>query len=351
MSGGVDSSVAALLLHRQGYDVIGITMRMWAEAPGAVNHIQQSCCSVEDVEDARRVAQIIGIPHYVMNVEREFGTHVMDYFVAEYQRGRTPHPCIACNDRIKFGSLMRRAESLGAGYVATGHYARIQRETGSEKRMLLRGVDETKDQSYVLFGLSQELLCRLLFPVGEYSKEEIRELAFEAGMSVAGKPDSQEICFVPGGDYREFLRERVQPQPGEMVTADGASLGTHQGIENFTVGQRRGLGVATGERLFVSEIDPKTRRVMLGREQDLYHVAASVEQVSYSAGDPPSEPRVVKAKIRYNARPVTAVLEPDGARAILRFDMPQRALSPGQAAVFYDGEALLGGGFIDRPLD
>ncbi len=269
MSGGVDSSVAALLLKRQGYDVVGVTMRLWSlEDPNAAPH-NKRCCSVEDVDDARRVCQVIGAPHYVMNFEREFQQHVVDYFVREYDRGRTPHPCLACNDRIKFDFLLRRAMFLGAEYVATGHYARIRR--GEDGFRLLTGADGSKDQSYVLFTLRQRELERLLLPVGEYPKSEVRELAAEAGLPVADKPDSQEICFIPSGDYRKFVGERVKPRAGEMVSTSGEVLGEHPGIQFFTIGQRRRLGLQgnTGVPMYVVEIDTDSNRVVLGREDDL----------------------------------------------------------------------------------
>ena len=242
MSGGVDSSVAACLLHQQGYDVIGVTMRLWSEDTiNASTGNHQGCCSIEDVEDARRVCQLLGIPHYFMDFQREFSDHVMDYFVSEYERGRTPHPCIACNDKMKFDFLLQRAKFMDATYVATGHYARISQDKADGQYRLLAGIDGSKDQSYVLFNLGQETLANLLFPVGEYTKAEIRDIAREAGLPVANKPDSQEICFIPQGDYREFLRTRLTPQPGDIVNASGDVLGSHKGIEYYTVGQRRGL--------------------------------------------------------------------------------------------------------------
>ena len=234
MSGGVDSSVAAFLLKELGYDVIGVTMRLWSTERQDLPPLSRRCCSVEDVEDARQVCQTIGVPHYVQNFEREFQAHVVDYFCREYDRGRTPHPCLACNDKIKFDFLLRRAMFLDADYVATGHYARIRSNGGGFE--LLKGVDGGKDQSYVLFTLGQPELRRLLLPVGEYPKEEIRRKAVDAGLAVADKPDSQDICFIPDGDYRKFVGERVKPRPGEMVDTDGGSLGSHPGIQFFTVG-------------------------------------------------------------------------------------------------------------------
>jgi len=352
MSGGVDSSVAAYLLRREGCDVIGVTMRLWSSDDAAITPDHQGCCSIEDIEDARRVCQVIGVPHYVLNVEREFRAHVMDYFVAEYRRGRTPHPCIACNDRIKFDFLMRRASMMDAGFVATGHYARLVTDERTGARQLLRGVDSSKDQSYVLFGLSQRQLGHVLLPVGHFTKQRIRGLALEGGLHLADKRDSQEVCFIPQGDYREFLRKHATPQPGEFVDSAGRVLGSHGGIEQFTVGQRRGLGVAAGERLFVTRIEPETRRVVLGPAEELLRRGARVERVNYVGGDAPGEPLRVSAKIRYNGRDVQAMLEPrDTDTADLLFEMPQRAVTPGQAAVFYDGDRVVGGGFIAAALD
>ncbi|MEX2430313.1 MAG: tRNA 2-thiouridine(34) synthase MnmA [Dehalococcoidia bacterium] len=359
MSGGVDSSVAAALLHQQGYDVLGVTMRLWSaddqalpEASPAAAGKHQGCCSIDDIEDARRVCQTLGVPHYVLNVEREFRQHVMDYFVAEYQRGRTPHPCIACNDRIKFDFLMTRAAMMDAPFVATGHYAQTGVDRASGRRVLLRGVDAGKDQSYVLFGLTQAQLQHVLLPVGAYDKAAIRQTAADAGLHLADKADSQEICFIPQGDYREFLRGRADPQPGEFVDTDGRVLGTHPGIEFFTVGQRRGLALAAtgGERRFVVRLEPDTRRVVLGEAHDLLHRGVRVGRVYYVGGGPPTTPCPVTAKVRYNGRDAPALLTPDGDDAVLWFDEPQRAITPGQAAVFYDGDRVLGGGYIDGPV-
>ena len=348
MSGGVDSSVAAYLLAQRGYDVLGVTMRLWSDDdPDTAGH--SGCCSLDDIEDARRAAAAIGIPHYVLDVRREFRVHVMDYFIGEYRKGRTPHPCIACNDRIKFDFLLRRAGALDAAFVATGHYARITCVDGAYR--LLRGVDVSKDQSYVLFGLAQEHLRRVLFPVGEYGKAEIRNIALEAGLHLADKADSQEICFIPQGDYREFLRKEVVPQPGQLVDTQGRVLGEHPGIEFFTIGQRRGLGVATGQRLFVTHIDPDSKRVVLGSEDDLLAKSVGVSAVRYASDNPPRGPVRVHAKVRYSTLPLPGTLEPDEDSAVFRFDAPQRAITPGQAAVFYDGDEVIGGGYIDGARD
>ena len=347
MSGGVDSSVAAMLLKREGYDVVGVTMRLWSlEDPDAAPH-NKRCCSVEDVDDARRVCQVIGAPHYFMNFEREFQQHVVDYFVREYDRGRTPHPCLACNDRIKFDFLLRRAMFLGADYVATGHYARIRRDDGGYR--LLTGADGGKDQSYVLYTLRQQELERLLLPVGEYAKSDIRKLAADADLPVADKPDSQEICFIPSGDYRKFVGERTTPRAGEMVSTSGEVLGEHPGIQFFTIGQRRRLGLKgnTGTPLYVVEIDADSNRVVLGREDDLLRQSFWASKVNFTAGEVPSAPLAVDAKIRYKSSRTPASIVPRGDWAEIRFDTPQRAVTPGQAVVFYDGEEVLGGGIIE----
>lgn len=352
MSGGVDSSVAALLLHRQGYEVIGVTMRLWTVERDDLPVHSRRCCSVEDVQDARRVCQAIGIPHYVQNFERQFQSHVVDYFIDEYDRGRTPHPCLACNDKIKFDFLLRRAMFLDADYIATGHYARIR--NGEASYRLLRGADTAKDQSYVLFTLTQPELARLLFPVGEYPKARIRQIAAEAGLPVADKPDSQEICFIPDDNYRAFLAERGRPQPGDFVDLDGTVLGRHPGVQFFTIGQRRGLGLDGGsvEPRFVVRIDPASNRVTLGRQEDLYRSHLWASRVNFPSGVPNGEVRRVTAKIRYRASESPASITVHGEYAEIQFDEPQRAVTPGQAVVFYYRDELVGGGIIevDPPL-
>ena len=351
MSGGVDSCVAALLLHRAGWEVIGVTMKLYSldEAELPDNH--QGCCTLDDVEDARSVCRLLGIPHYVLNMEQQFRDQVMDYFVDEYRRGRTPHPCIACNDKIKFSHLHSRADALGARYVATGHYARI--EAGNEQLSggysLLKGADHGKDQSYVLFGMTQAQLSRTLLPVGGYRKDEIRQLALDAGMITADKPDSQDICFIPLGDYRDFLRQRASGVPGEIVDLDGCVVGTHEGIEFFTVGQRRGLGLpkTAGEPRYVVRLESDSNRVVVGPESALYAAEAWVSGVNYITGDAPIDGTPVSVKIRYKAYEARATLHPRSGGALVRFQEPQRSITPGQAAVFYDGELLLGGGTIE----
>ncbi len=345
MSGGVDSSVAALLLKRQGYDVVGVTMKLYSLDQADLPDYYRGCCTVDDVEDARMVCHRLGISHYVLNVQREFQDHVIEYFCSEYQQGRTPHPCIACNDKIKFNFLAARASVLEAKYVATGHYARIEQESCGFS--LKKGLDAAKDQSYVLFGMGQAELGRTLMPVGGYSKEAIRQLALEADFPNAEKPDSQDICFIPFGDYKAFLEERITTACGDMVDQDGNVLGQHKGIEFFTVGQRRGLGITGAEALYVLRVEPETNRVVVGPESALYRDTLTVSRVNYVAGIPPDGPTPVKVKIRYKFEGAPAVLQPLPMGARICFDEPQRAITPGQAAVFYQGDTVLGGGFID----
>ena len=345
MSGGVDSSVAALLLHREGYDVIGVTMKLYDIDQADLPEYYRGCCTLDDVEDARAVCRILGVPHYVMNVQREFRAFVIDYFRREYENGRTPHPCIACNDKIKFSFLAQRAQMLQAAYVATGHYARIEAD-GSGSMALRRGIDADKDQSYVLFGMRQEQLAATLMPVGHYPKAEIRRLAEEAGFPNADKPDSQDICFIPTGDYREFLRERTDERPGDIVDADGNVLGQHEGIQYFTVGQRRGLGLSGGPPRFVIRLEPDTRNVVIGSETDLYQDTLYADPVSWVSGVAPVGPVDVTVKIRYKFAEAPATVTAAGGGALVRFREPQRAITPGQAAVFYQGDTVLGGGAI-----
>ena len=350
MSGGVDSSVAALLLRRAGWDVIGVTMKLYSLDESELPENHQGCCTLDDVEDARAVCRLLEIPHYVLNMEREFRDQVMDYFVAEYRRGRTPHPCIACNDKIKFSHLLARADALGAQFVATGHYARVERD--SSGFILKKGIDHAKDQSYVLFGMTQPQLARTLLPVGGYTKEEIRRMALDSGLITADKPDSQDICFIPLGDYREFLRQRASGVPGEIVDVDGLVLGKHEGIEYFTVGQRRGLGLpkTAGEPRYVVRLDADSNRVVVGPESALYAGEAWLSGVNYVGGTPPADGAPVSVKIRYKAYEAPAALHPRPGGALVRFRDPQRAVTPGQAAVFYQGDVLLGGGVIE-PLE
>ncbi len=350
MSGGVDSSVAAALLAREGYDVIGVTMRLFNAPFEGAAKLSKSCCSLEDVEDARATCRIIGAKHYYMNFEREFEQHVINYFVSEYQKGRTPHPCLACNDRLKFSFLMERAELMDADIVATGHYARIGQDD-AERWSLLRGIDTLKDQSYVLYNLSQDQLRRLAFPVGGFDKDEIRAIARAEGLPVADKPDSQDICFIPTGTYREFVAERLEtPTPGVVVDSEGNVLAEHEGIHQFTIGQRKGLPTTGGNNrgpIYVTSINSRSGTVTVGSVQGLLRDEVYASAVNWIDGYPPIDADLT-AKIRYRSPEASASVEmvaPDVAR--VKFNEPMRACTPGQAIVFYEGERVLGGGFIE----
>ena len=345
MSGGVDSSVAAYLLKEQGYDVVGVTMRLFTPNPDQeITVNSKGCCTPDDVDDARRVCQVIGAPHYLLNFEREFQEHVIDYFCQEYERGRTPHPCLACNDKIKFNFLLRRSLTLEADYIATGHYARRRYE--NHRWHLLKGIDVGKDQSYVLHTLRQNELERVLLPIGGYPKTEIREIARRANLPVADKPDSQDICFIPSGDYRSFLQDRFPARPGHIIDSSGNVLAQHSGIHNFTVGQRRGIGVYGSTPLYVIGLNAAEGNIVVGSAEDLLQDTLSASQVNFPAGAPPN-PCAVTAKIRYKATEEPAILYHQGSEAIVQFQKPQRAITPGQAIAFYKGEELVGGGIIE----
>jgi tRNA-uridine 2-sulfurtransferase len=344
MSGGVDSAVAAGLLLRQGYEVVGITMRLWTENEPLAPRYHRRCCAVEDIDDARAAADVLGIPHYVLNMEDEFKTSVVDYFVDEYRRGRTPNPCLPCNEQVKFRSLLARAVALEADVLATGHYARIERVNGTLR--LLRGLDPEKDQSYVLYMLGQEELGRLAFPNGGYRKEKIRELAHEMGLPVAQKPDSADICFLPTEDYRDFIAQRTAQTEGDIVDGDGTVVGRHSGVAGFTIGQRRGLGIALGERRYVTAIDPIRNAITLGTEEDLLSRTLTADSMRWVSGSPPEEEFEAEVKIRYRTPARRALVRPTSAGVEVRFETPQRAVTPGQAAVLYHGDQVLGGGLI-----
>ncbi|MSQ14767.1 MAG: tRNA 2-thiouridine(34) synthase MnmA [Dehalococcoidia bacterium] len=349
MSGGVDSAVAAALLHSEGYDVVGITMRLWTLERDDIPAPHRTCCSVESVEDAQRVCEVLGIPHYFMNFERPFKTHVVDYFTSEYARGRTPNPCLACNQYVKFDALMDKAVALGAEYLATGHYARIAHDDGGYR--LLRAIDPEKDQSYVLYTLTQEEMKRLLLPIGGYLKPEIRKIAGDFNLPLADKPDSQDICFVPDRDYKSFVAERVVTRNGPIVDISGKTIGTHKGIINYTVGQRHGLGIASPQRLYVLDIDAENNTVIVGSEEDLLCQGLIAEESCFISGERPGFPMRASVKLRYRAADVEAELYPsDSGRVEVRFIEPQRAVSPGQAAVFYQGDEVIGGGTIARSI-
>jgi tRNA-uridine 2-sulfurtransferase len=345
MSGGVDSSVAAGLLLQAGYEVLGVTMRLWTQEDAEASRHHKRCCSVEDTDDARAAADVLGVRHYVLNLEREFSEGVVDHFLREYTLGRTPNPCLACNDRVKFRPLLEHALALDADYLATGHYARV-RQNG-EGFELHRAVDPEKDQSYVLYTLGQRELSRTLFPVGEMPKAEIRRLAREWGLPNAEKPDSADICFIPSGDYRAFVRERVPAAAGAIVDTSGAQIGEHEGIVNYTIGQRRGLPArGGGEPLFVIDLDGETNSVVAGDNDELMAEGLTAEELSFVSGEVPSGDMRVQTRIRYRSEPVPSTLRIEGDRAEVRFERRQRAVTPGQAAVFYDGERVLGGGTI-----
>ena len=351
MSGGVDSSVAAYLLREQGYEVIGLFMRTGVESPaggGRADH-KKGCCSAVDAADARRVADKLDIPFYALDFEREF-SRVIDYFADEYLAGRTPNPCVVCNSWLKFGQLWTYARRLGAEQIATGHYARVAGHADGVG--LHRAADADKDQSYVLFGLDRAVLPHLLFPLGDYRKHEVRALAREAGLGVADKPDSVEICFVPGGDHAAVIRARRPGQsvPGHFVDAEGTVLGEHEGIEGFTVGQRKGLGVAAGARRYVLRIVPETHDVVLGDREGLLADGLTAARVNWLI-DTPTTPQTCSVKIRYRHTPVPGVVTPlpDGG-ATVQFATPQSAVTPGQAVVFFAADRVLGGGWIDKAV-
>lgn len=352
MSGGVDSSVAAWLLKKQGYDVIGVTMQIWQDEENIVQEENGGCCGLSAVDDARRVAAAIGIPYYVMNFKDEFQKSVIEYFTKEYLAGRTPNPCIACNRYVKWEALLQRSLSIGADYIATGHYARIE-HLPNGRYAIRRSATMEKDQTYALYNLTQEQLARTLMPVGEYSKDRIREMADEIGLLVAHKPDSQDICFVPDGDYTAFI-ERItknKPRPGKFIHQNGQVLGTHQGLIHYTIGQRKGLGIAYEYPLYVIDKDIASNTVILGPNDALFQKALLAENCNLIAIDKLEAPLRVTAKTRYRQKDVPAVIEPlaDG-KIKVTFDEPQRAITPGQAVVFYDGDYVVGGGIIAAPL-
>jgi len=351
MSGGVDSSVAAALLCEAGYDVVGVTLNVWPErdAMQALVEREDACCALGAVEDARRVAAHLGIPYYVVNFRDVFRRQVMANFAAEYARGRTPNPCVRCNQFVKFDALLARAVALGADYVATGHYARIDQDAASGRWRLLRAVDRQKDQSYVLYVMSQERLARTLFPLGALTKSEVRALAQRLGLVTASKPESQEICFVPTNNYRDYLAEAAPEtrRPGPIVDLDGRVVGQHEGVAYYTIGQRRGLGLATGQPLFVVDLLAEENRVVVGPRDALLAEGCLVEDVNYVALASVDEPTAAHARIRYRAEDVPVTLSPAGdGRLAVRFHEPQRAVTPGQTIVFYDGDVVLAGGTI-----
>ena len=354
MSGGVDSSVAALLLKEQGYNCIGITMKLWDYeiVGGNVNH-ESGCCSLDSINDARMVCATLGIPHYVVNFSRQFHTSVVDDFIQEYMAGRTPNPCVLCNTRIKWGDLIQKAQELGAEYIATGHYARVRYNPDTGRHELLKGKYAAKDQSYALWGITQPSLSRTLFPLGELTKPEVRAIAEKHGLRSAKKSESMEICFVPDNDYKRFLTSAVKGLDqrlahGELVNMDGEVVGEHKGYPFFTIGQRRGIGKGFGKPMYVIETDPKRNRVVIGEEKYLYSrelIARSVNFISIAGANGGVRAQV---KIRYKSpvKPAT-VYELEDGRVRVVFDEPQKAVTPGQSVVFYDEDRVLGGGIIE----
>ncbi len=348
MSGGVDSSVAGFLLREQGYEVIGVTMKVWPQ--DCISRTEDKCCGPQAVADARNVAHSLGIPHYVVDEADQFERLVIDYFSSEYQAGRTPNPCVMCNEKLKFGNLWTKAQALDCSYIATGHYAII--EHGADRAILRKGADSRKDQSYFLFSLRQPQLQRALTPLGAMAKPEIREIARSLGLKVADKVDSQEICFVPGNDYKAFLRSHLgegELHAGGIFDLAGNYLGDHGGIEMFTIGQRKGLPGGSAQPRYVVDIDAETNRVIVGHAEDLVSDRFEIDRVNWVSRAEPGEPSEVTVKIRYSHGGARATLTPlDGERARLELHEPQKAVTPGQAAVFYDDDVVVGGGWICR---
>ncbi|CAN5540656.1 tRNA 2-thiouridine(34) synthase MnmA [soil metagenome] len=360
MSGGVDSSAAAALLKEQGHELVGFTMQLWNQRRGISvdengDPLPSRCCSLDDVYDARRVAEGLGFPFYVLNLEKDFERDVVEPFVQSYLDGETPIPCVACNSRLKFASLDKMAVSLGCDKVATGHYARVEYDKEADRYRLFRGKNHWKDQSYFLWELDQDQLSRSYFPLGEMQKEEVRDIARDADLYVAEKKESQEICFVPDGKYSEFIdrylnhegREDELPAGGEIVNTAGESIGTHTGIHRYTIGQRRGLGIAHEKPLYVLQIERARNQIIVGEENDLDALEFTAKGVNWVAYDEPSDPVRADVKIRYRHEPAPATIYalPEN-RARIVFDEPQRAITPGQATIFYNGDEVVGGGWI-----
>jgi tRNA-specific 2-thiouridylase len=350
MSGGVDSSVAAAVLKDQGYEVVGVTMQIWPDMKEERKQTEGGCCSLSAVDDARRVANRLGIKYYVLNFKDIFQEKVIDYFTAEYLKGRTPNPCIACNRFVKFEALMMKAVSMGMDYIATGHYARRTYDASSGRYLLKKSVTAQKDQTYALYTMTQEQLSKTLFPIGDFEKGQVRAMARELGLPVATKPDSQEICFVEDNDYGRYISENTDAEikPGYFVDTEGNRLGMHKGIIHYTVGQRKGLGISFGKPKFVVAIRPQDNTVVLGDADEVFSSGLTASDLNFISINELKDEMRVTAKIRYSAKEASATIRPlPDNRAVVEFDEPQRAITPGQSVVFYDGDIVVGGGIID----
>ncbi|MCJ8163688.1 tRNA 2-thiouridine(34) synthase MnmA [Pontibacter sp. E15-1] len=352
MSGGIDSSVAAVMLHEQGYEVVGMTMKTWDYASSGASKKETGCCSLDSINDARNIAVQLGFPHYIIDIRDEFGDFVINHFTDEYLAGRTPNPCVLCNTHIKWDALLRRADQLGCDFIATGHYANVREENG--RYIISKGLDEHKDQSYALWGISQKSLSRTIFPLGKLHKSEIRQMALDRGFTeLVNKPESYEICFIPDNDYRGFLKRRVEGLEervagGKFVLEDGTVVGTHEGYPFYTIGQRKGLGVALGFPVYVTRIDKDTNQVVLGNYEDLAKNAMTVGKLSLSKyEDLIDRPISTVTKVRYNDGGTEAIIEQVGDKMKVHFLTGVHAIAPGQAAVFYEGDDVVGGGWIE----
>jgi len=357
MSGGIDSSVSAVLLHEQGYEVVGITMKTWDYASSGGSKKETGCCSLDSINDARSIAVQKGFPHYIIDIREEFGNHVIDNFVDEYLAGRTPNPCVMCNTHIKWEALLKRADMLDCEFIATGHYANVRKE--NDRYVVSKGTDDWKDQSYVLWGVSQECLSRTMFPVGKFHKSEIRQMALDMGFTeLANKSESYEICFIPDNDYRSFLKRQVDGieeklADGDFVSTDGKILGKHNGYPFYTIGQRKGLEIALGEPMYVTEIKPEINTVVLGSFDDLKRQEMWVKDVNFIKYASLDQSKEAVTRIRYKDKGTHSTLEQKGNHIQVTFHSPVTAVAPGQSAVFYEGDDVIGGGFIakDKPND
>ncbi|GAB3527176.1 tRNA 2-thiouridine(34) synthase MnmA [Pontibacter brevis] len=352
MSGGIDSSVAAVMLHEQGYEVVGMTMKTWDYASSGASKKETGCCSLDSINDARNIAVQLGFPHYIIDIRDEFGDYVINHFTEEYLAGRTPNPCVLCNTHIKWDALLRRADQLGCDFIATGHYANVREENG--RYIISKGLDENKDQSYALWGISQKSLSRTIFPLGKLHKSEIRQMAMDRGFTeLVNKPESYEICFIPDNDYRGFLKRRVagleeKVAGGNFVLEDGTVVGKHEGYPFYTIGQRKGLGIALGFPAYVTRIEKETNQVVLGNYEELAKNAMTVGKLSMSKYENLIDrPIPTVTKVRYNDPGTEAIIEQEGDKMKVHFLSGVHAIAPGQAAVFYEGDDVVGGGWIE----